>query len=434
MMTPLFASAAATGFGAGGVLLAALAFALFAGVLGMATAHNPVPQLSLASTNTTIALTEFKLQMLEKLSKYELPMMTALGAQDVSNMLETRYPINVGDPVFKSLVADNPEFLRLGEIFFELYTEPFQAAAVESAARLRTAEWARRGWGSLPGKFAAALRSLFERLLAGSSTATPLNPVAGGFKGGESTPSCENLNGGTSIKVFQTGHPVNPLDTSKGVYDNLYTGAAVGTGEGTTADKNADGSTTNNYPGALPLNVDSVRIIRNLFGTQLGPNGVDPRGYDLTHIVCGKDLEETLLTLVKDDVLLVNSSNTTPAAADSPLVLRPNPLKKYRPIVPVVNPFLNEPGVWYPCSADDDGELPWMTLVKVPNNPGQVPGMPGPGIVMADGIEWKIWNELSTLYLEGSKLGPAGSVAVAALVEAAAGITLPWRIKRCKAT
>jgi hypothetical protein len=390
------------------------------------TAHQPVPALNQAGSQTQIALTEFRMRFLDALGKYTLPEMTKLGDQQTSNMLETRYPVGVNDPVFKALVADNPEFIQLTEIFFELFTAPYQTAAVEKGARLRTAEWARVGWGKFPAKAAFALVSLFERLLAGNATATTANPVVGGFKGGEATPSCENLNGSTAIKIFQVEHPANPFDTSKGTYDNLYTGAAAGTGEGLHAD--------GNYPGALPLNVNSVRIVRNLFGTQLGPNGVDPRGYDLTHIACGKDLEETLLTLVKDDNLLVVSSGAATPATDAPLVLRPNPLKKYKPITPIINPFLNEPGVWYPIAADETGECPWMTLVKVPNNSGQVPGMPGPGIVMADGIEWKIWNELSTLYLEGSKVGPAGSVAIAALVEAGAGITWPWRIKRCKPT
>jgi hypothetical protein len=386
-------------------------------------AHAPISPLQTASSNTTIALTDFKMQMLEKLSSKTLPEMTRLGMQDTSNMLETRYPVSISDPIFKALVAENPELQRIGEIFFELFTDKFQAGAIESADRLRTAEWARRGWGAQPAKHATALMSLFERLLAGSASPSPTNPRPGGFKGGKVTPSCENSNGGTSIKVFQVGHPVNPLDASKGVYDNLYTGSSQGTGEGTTNDKG-----TNNYPGALPLGVNSVRIIRNLFGTQLSPNGEDPRGYDLTHIVCGKDLEETALTITKDDVLLVQSGSSTAQ------VLRPNPLKKYKPIQVIVNPFLNEPGVWYACSADEDGELPWMTLLKIPNNSGQVAGMPGPAIVAADGIEWKIWSELSTLYLEGSKMGPPGHVAIAALVEAGAGITYPWRIKRCEAT
>lgn len=395
----------------------------------MAT-HAPVTPLQQAGSNTLIALTDFKMQMMEALDKKSLPEMTKLGMQETSNMLETRYPIGVADPIFKALVAENPEYLRLGEVFFELFSDVFQAGAVENATRLRSAEWARRGWGTLPAKFATALQSLFERLLAGSSTATAYNPRIGGFMGGESVASCENIGTSTSIKVFQTGHPVNPIKgTAGGIYDNLYTGNAQGTGEGTTNDAG-----TNNYPGALPLNVNSVRIIRNLFRTQKSPNGVDYRGYELTHIVCGPDLEETLLTLVKDDMLLVVSSNSATPAADSPMVLRPNPLKKYRPIIPIINPFLTESGVWYPCSADESGELPWMTLLKIPNNSGRVAGMPGPAIVMQDGIEWVIDDETSETYKHGSKVAPAGHVAIAGKVEAAAGITLPWRIKRCKAT
>lgn len=389
----------------------------------MTTSHQAAPNpLILSGSNTTIALTEFRMRLIDALAKKSLPEMTELGAKETSNMLETRYPINVNDPVFKALVADNPEFDQMGEVFFELFSDQYQYAAVEKAARLRTAEWARTGWGKVPAKVATALVSLFERLLAGSSSQTATNARIGGFKGGTLVASCENLGSSTAIKVFQTGHPVNPLRPELGTYDNLYTGSKVGAGDGT--DTLANG----NYPGALPLSVDSIRIVRNAFGTQLSPNGIDPRGYPLTHIVCGQDLEETLLTLVKEDTLLVTSGTSTAQ------VLRTNPLKKYPPIKPVINRFLNESGVWYAVSADDDGECPWMTLVKIPNNPGQVPGMPGPGIVMADGIEWKIWNELSTLYLEGSKVGPAGSVAIAALVEAAAGITLPWRIKRCQAT
>jgi hypothetical protein len=396
--------------------------------------HNPVPALQQAGGDTTIALTEYKMLAMQELQKKELPQMTKLGQQDTSNMLRTRYPISVSDPIFAPLIAENPEFARIGEIFFELFTMPFQAGAIESAARLRTAEWARMGWQDQPMMFAVALQSLFERLLAGTATASKLIPAPGGFKGGKVTPSCENLGSSAAIKVFQTGHPVNPLDPTKGVYDNLYTGAAVGTGEGTTGDKNANGTTTNNYPGALPLNVNSVRIVRNLFGQQLSPNGEDPRNYPLTHIACGKDLEDQLVRMVTDETLLLPSTTTSPAAADTPLVLTKNPLRNFPKITPIINPYLNEPGVWYPISANEIGKCPWMTVVRVPNNSGRVNGMPGPGIVMADGVEWKLWNELSTLYLEGSKIGPAGHVAMAALVEAAAGINWCWRIKRCEPT
>lgn len=380
--------------------------------------HQPVPPLGLAGSNTQIALTEFKQQFLDALSKLSLPEMAALGFQDTSNMLETRYPVNVGDPVFAPLVADNPRLMELGEIFFELFTAEYAEGAREKAKRLRTAEWARRGWASLPTKLAFALKSLFERLLAAA------------FIGGANATSCENRNGAITIKVFQTGHPANPLDASKGDYDNIYTGSKVGNGDGLGTASGLGGTIkgTANYPGALALNVDSVRIVRNAFRTQSGTNGVDYRGYELTHIACGPDLEETLLTLVKDDVLLVTSGTSTAQ------VLRPNPLKKYRPIVPIINPFLTESGVWYPIAADESGECPWMSLVKVPNNNGRVPGMPGPGIVMADGIEWIFWDETSTLYKEGSKMGPKGSVAVQAVVEAGAGITWPWRIKRCQPT
>lgn len=389
--------------------------------------HQPGTPLTTAGTNVTIALTDFRFRLLEELEKQKLPEMTLLGAQETSDMLETRYPISVTDPIFRSMVADNPEYARIGEVFFELFSDKYQAGVVEKADTLRYSEWRRRGWAKQPVLHAVATKQLFERLLAGTATATALNPRIGGFKGGESTASCENLGTSTTIKIFQKGHPVNPLDASKGTYDNLYTGAATGTGDGLDAD--------GNYPGALPLNVASVRIIRNLFGTQKTPNGQGVRGYPLTHIACGKDLEDQLVRMVTDETLLLPSTTTTGnPAPDTPLVLTKNPLKNFPKITPIINPYLDELGVWYPISADEAGECPWMTLLKVPNDSGRVAGMPGPAIVMADGLEWVIDDENSELYKHGSKVGPAFHVAIAAIIEAAAGITTPWRIKRCKAT
>jgi hypothetical protein len=371
--------------------------------------HVPVTQLQLAPSDVRIALTEYRLQYLEALSKYELPDAVRLGAEDMSNMLETRYPITVGDPVFEALVGENPSLVEFGEIFFELFTAPYSAGVKAKASVLRTSEWARRAWGDTPTKHAFALRSLYERNLAGAAM------------GGETATSCENRGTSTAIKIFQVDHPCDPLRPGgPNKYDNLYTGSPTGNAQGTHA--------SGNYPGALQLSVDSVKTVRNLFRSQLGPNGVDPRGYELTHIMCGVDLEETLLTLVKDDLLLVDSGSSTAQ------VLRPNPLKKYKPIVPIINPLLTETGVWYPISADEMGKAPWMTVTKIPNNTGRVPGMPGPTIVMADGIEWIVLDETSDSYKIGSKAAPKGYVAIIPQVETGSAITWPWRIKRCKAT
>ncbi len=407
-MTPiLLASAAnAAGLGAGGAMLCAILFALFAGALGAAI-HAPPNQLQQTPSDVRIALTEYKLQYVEALDKYKLPEAVELGEMHMSNMLEERYPIAVGDPVFESLVDDNPSLLEYGEVFFEMFTAPYSAGVKAKASTLRTSEWQRRAWGNTPGKHAYALRSLYERLLAGA------------LMNGETATSCENRGTATTIKIFQKGHPCNPLVTGGNTYDNLLTGASAGDGSG-------NGSA--NYPGAAPLSVDGIRFARNMFRTQLGPNGVDPRGYDLTHIMCGVDLEETLLTAVKDDLLLVTSGSSTAQ------VLRPNPLKKYRPIVPIINPLLTEAGVWYAISADETGQLPWMTITKLPNNTGRVPGMPGPAIVMADGIEWIILDENSDSYKIGSKVAPKGYVAIIPQVEAGSAVTWPWRIKRCKAS
>ncbi|MEP7123153.1 MAG: hypothetical protein ABJE95_19650, partial [Byssovorax sp.] len=209
------------------------------------------------------------------------------------------------------------------------------------------------------------------------------------------------------------GHPCDPLGGNASTYDNLFTGAVSGA-----------------YPGALPFTTASVVKVRQMFRTQKGQNGTDYRGTELTHVIVGPDLEDAALTQFKEEMLLEASGS----GATQTQALRPNPQKKYRPVQVVVNPYLTTAGDWYPCSSDIIGELPWISLTKVPADSGRVAGMPGPALVGADGLEWIFDDEMSELYKHGNKIGPAGTVAVAAKVEAGAALTTPWSIFCCKST
>lgn len=355
--------------------------------------HAAITPSQLVSADVRTALTEYRYNFEVALGDYQMPEDVALGTQDTSSALVVKYPMPVGDPVFLPLVSDQPNYRNLSEIFLSFSTGVYQDGVKDSATRLRSSEWARRGWGKQPAMHAEALRLLYSRLLATALMA------------GESTASPENVDGTSTIKFFQTSHPCNPFGGTS-TYDNLFTGG-----------------------GALPLSQTSVTTVRKKFRTQKGQNGTDYRNLPLTHVLVGPDLEETALTLFKEDMILEASG----AGATESRSLRPNPQKKYAPVSVLVNPYLTETGVWYPISAGVMG-APWITLTKIPDNSGRVAGMPGPALIGADGIEWTIDDETSETYKHGSKVGPKGTVAIAAQVEAGAALTIPWRIFRCKAT
>lgn len=363
--------------------------------------HATITPAQLAAPDVVTALTEYRFNFIDALGKYSMPKDVALGLQDTSSALEVNYPMSVGDPVFQKLVGDAPVYQSLSEIMLTFSTDVFQSGVKEKATRLRSAEWARLGWGKWPTKNAVALFLMYSRLLATA------------MMSGESTASPENAKGLSAIKIFQRNHPCDPSGGNSVKYDNLFTGAADGA-----------------YPGAIPFNAAGIKTVRKIFRTQKGQNGTDYRNIDLTHVVVGPDLEEAALTYFKDDLILEESG----AGNTKTQTLRPNPQKKYKPVEVLVNPYLTEEGVWYPVAADETGEAPWITLTKVPADSGRVAGMPGPALVTGEGIEWIVDDENSETYKHGSKVGPAGTVAIAAKVEAGSAITLPWRILRCKAT
>lgn len=339
-------------------------------------------------SDTRVALTEFRMMLLAALGGLSLPEMAALGFQDMSGSLEDVYPINSGDPIFAEIVGDSPSITEFGEIFFRLKTKDYGAGIMEKALRLRTAEWARRGWGTMPAKHAAAMLLLLEEVLAAS------------FEAGAATPSCENKGTSTAIKVFGASKPSDPANPKGDTYTNLHTSTA--------------------------LTVDNIDAMRTSFRTQKGPGG-KPRGYELTHIVCGADKESSLLSYLKDDLIVYETGSSATVSA----TLIPNKLKKFKPIIPVINTALTDTGVWYPVAAEPTGGCPWTTLVKRFAD-SAVNGMPSPAIQMADGIEWIVLDETSDHYKVGSKLGPAGTLIVIPKVRVGAGIHAPWRIKRCE--
>lgn len=372
------------------------------------TTHTTVTPAQLASADARTALTVYQYLFFEALGEYQNAPLFALGAQETSDALVVRYPMTIGDPIFEKLVGGKTGYKKNGEVFLTFTTDMFGAGVLELASRLRTAEWARMGWGLQPKKHAAALPLMYERLIAAALMA------------GEGTASVENMNGATTIKFFSATHPCDPMKGNPYTFANLFTGPAVA----------AVAGVSDAYPGALPFSQASIKTVRQLLRTQRGQNGTDYRGTELTHVVCGPDLEEEANTAFKDDkVIIVTGTGATASSVE-----RVNPNKKYKPVEVVVNNYLTEPGVWYPMSTDIIGKAPWISMTKIPPDAGRVAGMPGPALVGADGLEWTIDDENSELYKHGNTIGAKGSVAIAAQLEAGAALTTPWTIFRCKAT
>ena len=352
-------------------------------------AHTQPGEFSTVSSDVRIALTEYRTEMLTALEGMELPTAAKLGEQMMSSALEDKWPVSSGDLVYAEIVADHPNLIEVGEHFFNLITKNYGTGVIEKASRLRTNEWAAFGWGRTPMKNAEALTYLFEEVIAAV------------LEGGSSTNSWANKNGATK-KVFDVNKPADPVNPGNGnLITNLHT--------------------------STPLSVANIAAMRTSFRTQLNTVG-RPRGYKLTHIVAGPDLEDQLLTAVKDPVVVVThgAGNTVSSTMETNVVAT-----HYPGIVPIILPTLTDAGVWYPIAADG-GMMPWITLMKLFALGGRVAGMPSPGIQMADGLEWIMLDETSDHYKLGSKLGPAGSVAQWSKGRVGAAITAEWRIKRCE--
>ncbi|HMV65588.1 MAG TPA: hypothetical protein PKA64_01965 [Myxococcota bacterium] len=353
--------------------------------------HATITPKQMAPVDVRTALTMYVYRFLDAYGGLQPDPLVALGAQETTDALDEKYPITVGDPLFQKLVNGAAGYRELGELYWTMITDVYQDGVREKATRLRTSQWARRGWGNNPAKQAAAAMALKSRL------------VATALMAGKTTASVENVNGGSSIKIFQTGHPCDPFGGNSQTWDNLFT--------------------------SKPLNLENVQAVRKSIRTQKSQNGNDYRGLEWTHVLLGPDLEDAAIDIFDEDFVLVASgANDTETQT-----LRPNPQRKRKKVQIVVSNYLTETGVWYPACADETGELPWLTVVKVPAYQGPEGTMPGPGQVGADGIEFIVDDETSTLYKHGVPgVGPSGTVAVAAKLEAGAAITLPWRIFRCE--
>lgn len=119
----------------------------------------------------------------------------------------------------------------------------------------------------LPGGAAVDAAAHWSRGIAAYSAYWPQKQVAKAMNDGEQAASTA-YDGVVFFKNESSGHPLNPFDSSIGVYANLFTGAASGA-----------------YPGALPIDssvtldvalVNIGKALAYIAGIKM-PNGQDPR-------------------------------------------------------------------------------------------------------------------------------------------------------------
>lgn len=338
------------------------------------------------SSDAVAALTLYRFELEASLSGRTLPALVQMGTVETSAFLRETWPISFSSAEFKELINDAPRFRRLGEVFFELDFATWQDGVQESAEVLESEEWRRRAWGSAPVDQADALVSAYERLRARS------------IMNATTDAAVDNLKGSTALKTAAKNRPCNPLNPVAGqTYDSLVTGAAP--------------------------SVDTLKALRTSFDTQKSTNGVDFDDSELTHIECGPDLYDEWLALTNDDTVLIDRG-------DANYIEIKNPAKKYAKVEVIKNKYLTSTGN-YAAWAAKNGKLPTLCVTRVPNNSGQVPGMPGPAPTLASGLKYTEIGPESDSFKLGSDALPKGWVAVSAEVRIGFKIVNPRRFKWC---
>lgn len=121
-------------------------------------------------------------------------------------------------------------------------------------------------------------------------------------------------------KFFDTDHPVNPFDTSLGVYANVYTGSAT-----------AGNASTGANPGALPIHeavtvdvafANLTKAITFVESSYKMANGEDPKRMKVTGILAPTALQPRLQQLLNARVIAQAATGGGAASADIEAIVR----------------------------------------------------------------------------------------------------------------
>ncbi len=331
MTTSLFASAAATGFGAGGVLLAALAFALFAGVLGMAGAFGTVlstPGITYkgirdSATRELATRVDAKWQMALKQRnprEWWLPFVDIVPTDPGDEIV--KLPIDLED---LGAWTENLGTRVAPEVRPEFYAAIVQKPWMKDRS-IKSLDIKRNSFGTWPDRLSAMMLS--SRRMLGVLVRDML--FSTGSAGTSSTfYTYQGGKNGTQPFLARNGHYCDPNVPAGLTFGNMHTGS----------DQVAT-STLEFVPGATAFNAAGWELIQKVLLGRTGPGGV-PLDQQVHFVLGGSQMAPVFKKIFKR-VLVLEDSASGPAAAAVTNIHGPGMQDFYEePVVPVVTAWLD---------------------------------------------------------------------------------------------
>jgi hypothetical protein len=172
---------------------------------------NPLYTVDKLPATSAAAIREFDDRYIAGISAAPVPTWSnEYGEVSATNTPHTTYPISALGLKYQRTMGEN-RFKTLAEASFDLKVEEFDEGIEESLERLTSDTFASRKWNDGPARLLNAEQRLVSRTLALL------------IEAGETTDSLwENPDG--SVEFFDTAHPANFADSSKGTWSNLATG------------------------------------------------------------------------------------------------------------------------------------------------------------------------------------------------------------------
>lgn len=306
--------------------------------------------------------------------------------------LELQIPVNTSSPQFRPLQGSK-RFRQLGEFFHKVkFNDPYQDGAQALLSRMQMDRFAFANW----------MKEADRIMLAGKAVTG--EQLVALIMAGNSTLSFEPSG---TINIFDTAHPVNPLDL---------------------ADVGAGGSTTwSNLHANLPLTYANARELLRLQKIMDAPGGGYRDDGPITHVLVGPDLDVTARDIFeREKILIVSGSGGTASTVEVENKLAGERIKV------IVSRRMTIAGAWFPMSIDAMGS-PWESFDQVPIN--AVPAVNGASVFVpateGNPFEWAYEGPGSHFHLNGDGTTGPGFVRMSSSRRSQVAMTWPAKIHAC---
>jgi phage major head subunit gpT-like protein len=262
---------------------------------------------TLVSRDAQVALTEFSNEFTAALALADVdPWAERFGLSVRSRALRTVFPISISAPGYHELKGEL-KYRKLAEKSLELKPKTWQDGVTELADVIEAPDFI--GWAEQPDAMAREAQRLPNDIIADLLEANP-------------TTTWDNLS------FFNSAHPINPLDTSLGTYDNDFTGA-----------------------GTAPT-AANLSLAMQAFDGLVGLNGKS-LGMRMTHVLHPPAQTQLWKELLERDLIIATSGTSFGAV---------NNIYKGS-VIPVPVYELSNSAKWYPL-ASRPGVYPWIVQTE----------------------------------------------------------------------